>query len=548
MSVTIRKATPLVAALSLLFPLAVTSQEIVAAATTGLISVCLTGVILVLACQIAISSDVETIEKLEDRLLFAGLLTLLVVCLSHVTVNLNYGTDEAAFTQRAAQLLVHGHNPYGTNLTSSLIDFGVPKGSWTYFTNGSYLQTYPYPALSILLSAPIVLADGHSQAPVIVDSLAVMLEAALLWRILPKSSRAVSLLLCVALPTLSNLAADGLTGVIVTPCMTVVAYRWRDIGASGRMRRSDSLRAAALGLAASANQLAWFVAPFVILGIYLIKVRGDSPKRSLVIASQFTIVVLATFLLVNIPFVFWNPHTWLEGILKPFTIHAIPDGIGPVFVTEFMHLGGGAVGLFAILGAVVFLALLLSLCANFDRLAPWCFVLPVTALWFTERPMPEYWELLAPAVVVSAICGGSHPALRTRGKWKAPLRYASVILTAASVALIVKILTTPSPLKLTLVTMRSDPRTHTITNLIVSVHNRSGSALGLRFQTTMTNQASPFWRIIAGASALGPGKTGLYRLEPSRSVGGPADGSVVALEAITSTPATLSESTEFVAH
>ena len=57
-----------------------------------------------------------------------------------------------------------------------------------------------------------------------------------------------------------------------------VIVRWPDIGRAGRLRRSDLLRAACLGAACATQQLAWFVAPFLLVGLFALR-RGELPAR-----------------------------------------------------------------------------------------------------------------------------------------------------------------------------------------------------------------------------------------------------------------------------
>ena len=57
-----------------------------------------------------------------------------------------------------------------------------------------------------------------------------------------------------------------------------VVVRWPDIGRAGRLRRSDLLRAACLGAACATQQLAWFVAPFLLVGLFALR-RGELPAR-----------------------------------------------------------------------------------------------------------------------------------------------------------------------------------------------------------------------------------------------------------------------------
>jgi uncharacterized membrane protein len=52
--------------------------------------------------------------------------------------NPSYGTDAVAFDQYAAQLVLHGHNPYTTSMAPALEMFHVPSNVWTLFLSGGH--------------------------------------------------------------------------------------------------------------------------------------------------------------------------------------------------------------------------------------------------------------------------------------------------------------------------------------------------------------------------------------------------------------------------
>jgi uncharacterized membrane protein len=543
MSLTSRKALPLAASLGLLFPLSNASQGIVSSLGVGLLAISLTGVTLVMACLIAVSSTIPQLEALERRLLALALLCVLTAGLSHVTLNASYSTDEAAFIHRAAQLFVRGQDPYGANLSSSLVDFGVPRASWTFLSDGGYLHTFPYPALPIILAAPIVALNSQTQVPVILGTLVLGIEMVVLFRVLPRPVRSAAFILCVAFPALSELADGGMSGVLLLPTLTFVAYRWREVAAGGRLGRGGWTRAIALGLALSANQLAWFVAPFVLGGMLLARARDLGYARAVRAVGAFAACSLGTFLLINAVFIVQGPSRWLSGVLKPFTIQAIPDGLGVISVSEYAHLGGGAVGFSPYVGALVFVGLLTLLAASFDRLHRWCFVLPLIALWFTERPMPEYWELVAPAVMVSVLSGGAlRPSEQLPRMWRRTASYASASLLMAALAMLARIWLSPSPLQLRIEQAASG---RTVSRLVVNVRNNSDIRLRPIFETAATNQASPFWTITTGIRELPPHATSTYVLAAPSASSQAAPGQTIVLEAITADPATISTSSQF---
>jgi uncharacterized membrane protein len=73
-----------------------------------------------------------------------------------------YGTDEAAFEQGAATLLVHGHDPYGANLLSALAGYSTLGKYVTHTMTGALVTTFGYPAVSLLVVAPFVVLTCSS--------------------------------------------------------------------------------------------------------------------------------------------------------------------------------------------------------------------------------------------------------------------------------------------------------------------------------------------------------------------------------------------------
>ena len=115
-----------------------------------------------LAVQIASASDRAALERLDRWLVALGLLVLAAYVTTTLNATSGYSSDEAAFTQAASGLLLHGHDPYGANLLTSLYTYGVPPQFWTYGMNGVFGTLFGYPALPTLVTAPI-LVTGNGQ-------------------------------------------------------------------------------------------------------------------------------------------------------------------------------------------------------------------------------------------------------------------------------------------------------------------------------------------------------------------------------------------------
>ena len=133
--------------------------------------------------------------------------------------------------------------------------------------------------------------------------------------LLPRGMRGLAALLTVGIPVLATGSVGGLLFTLVVAPLAFAAYRWRHTGESGRLSLGDIGRAAAVGVAVSTTQVAWFPIPFLLLGIFLHRRPELGSRRALRVTATFTGLALLTFLLINAPFIVWSPRDWLHGVL-----------------------------------------------------------------------------------------------------------------------------------------------------------------------------------------------------------------------------------------
>jgi uncharacterized membrane protein len=105
------------------------------------------------------------------------------------------------------------------------------------------------------------------------------------------------------------------TGTIDTMYVLFVLLGWI-------LRRRLWLSALFMGLAATTKQTAWL---FILFYLVLL-MRDMGWKRAL----QSLGVIAATFILVNLPFIFDAPQAWLQGVLAPVLDPMFPKGVGLV--------------------------------------------------------------------------------------------------------------------------------------------------------------------------------------------------------------------------
>jgi uncharacterized membrane protein len=549
-SIAVHRAISLVATLGLLWPLFKAWNGIVLVPSSGIAVVALSAGALWLAGAIATADDEAKLVRLDGWLLALALLSLMAWTFLALHAQSAYGTDEAAFEQGAATLLLHGHDPYGANLISTLNQFAVPTKYATYTMNGGMVSTFGYPAFPLVVAAGFVKLTGGGQAVPIADVFALAVATVIMFRQLPAGWRGLAILVCVGLPTLGTFALSGLNTIIALPLLLIVGYRWTSTGANGTLRGGDLLRAAAFGLALATNQLAWFIAPFLVSGIYLMR-RGDiglQPARK--VALHYLGVAMAAFACVNAPFFLWGPGAWLHGVLAPLTQHAVPYGQGLIDLTLFLRVGGGALDAYNYAAGFLYIALLVVYMMRFRTIGRACFVLPLAALFVSGRSLAGYWMIAMPLIAMGVLTAEQEAITAAKPMaehWPIPqfVRRAALPALFIPVAICLGVaLGTPQPLAMTILKAQSNTAEWNVEKVWVDVHNRSDEALEPHFATNAAGQPV-FWQVASGPRVLRPYANALYVLWLSDAASRPLNGQPFSLEAVTPSPRTISSTRPF---
>jgi len=94
-----------------------------------------------------------------------------------------------------------------------------------------------------------------------------------------------------------------------------------------------------LGAACAAQQLAWFLAPFLLIGLYAVR-RGELGRRpALAVVARYTGTAALTWAAINAYFATQDFHTWLDGLLLPLTQKAILHGQGAMGISYYFTAG-----------------------------------------------------------------------------------------------------------------------------------------------------------------------------------------------------------------
>lgn len=232
-----------------------------------------------------------------------------------------------------------------------------------------------YPALSFLILVPFAFLKDYNVLPFFL--LCYLLLVAIAWKVTRPELRPWVLLLALAnIPMWSSVYGSNLDIFIIL--LIVLAWLLR------HHRWSSALF---FGLALAGKQTAWFLIPFYLILIY----RQYGWKEALGRMS----IASGVFLLINLPFMLWNFHAWLAGIMAPVADPMFPMGVGIIALSVIHLLPYFPTWFYSGLEAGAMLAMFVgywSLCRKRPQAALLFAMLPLFLAW---RSLPSYFYCIA---------------------------------------------------------------------------------------------------------------------------------------------------------
>ena len=137
----------------------------------------------------------------------------------------DYGTDEIAFDQYAAQLALHGINPYLHSMAAAFPLFHVSPNGYTFLLNGQPVTKLSYPALAFEEYLPLLAAGVTTGAAVWTDVAAWALGAVVLYAVLPRKLAPLAAIV-VSLDVFTGYAVGGVTDFLFMPLLIGAAAGW----------------------------------------------------------------------------------------------------------------------------------------------------------------------------------------------------------------------------------------------------------------------------------------------------------------------------------
>jgi uncharacterized membrane protein len=242
-----------------------------------------------------------------------------------------------------------------------------------------------YPAGSFLFQAPFV-ALGLKDTRWFYLMCAIAIVAVIFWKA-PRRLRPV-----VIIAFLINLVFWNLIGTGQTDTLYILFLLLGWI-----FRRQLWLSALFMGLAATTKQIAWL---FILFYLILI-LREIGWKRAL----QSLGVIVLTFTVSNLPFIFSAPQAWMEGVFAPVFDPMFPKGVGLVAFSIAGFLPSNSL-IFTIMEVAVLILALVWYYYNCRKYPQTGLLLAVLPLFFAWRSFSCYFYFAALLVFGAVIIEG----------------------------------------------------------------------------------------------------------------------------------------------
>ncbi|MFJ3641268.1 hypothetical protein ACIPRD_16115 [Streptomyces sp. NPDC090108] len=507
----------------------------------GIISVCYASILVsgVLALTVRRTRSLVRLDAVV-------LVTAIVLAACNWTLN-HAGGDEAALTAQAARELLAGHQVYDQPWPWLFQGKGVAV---TPTMDGGYDFTYGYPPLAPLLTLPFLWL-GHGGAPATAAAtVALVAGAVTLWRMLPVPWRPAATMACLGFSFLPSYARQGYPAIIAMVLLIPVVVRWPHIGAGGRLGRAGIARAVCLGAACAAQQLPWFVMPFLLTGLYAVR-RGELGGRAAAhVLLRFLGTAFAAWLVIDAYLLVREPGPWLAGIALPLTQGAVLHGQGLVDVSLYFTHGSDRLDWYGHASMLLAAALLALFTLFVRRLGPAATVLPWCAFYLATRSQDGYYLMMTPlwlAAAVTAPLPEFARAWQPRPRWLTGPNRRRTLACAAALLLLPPLVsatlaaTGGPPLRMDVAATRG-PAPRSVSTLTLRVRNTGSDPLTPHYMLTRGQGMSRYWSLARGPATLAPHTSATVTLRaPAGTFAVPAAKNTrIRLRAFTGDPQTLS--------
>jgi uncharacterized membrane protein len=455
---------------------------------------------------------VSTVGTPRRALQLVALLTVATIVAiriwSAVHADPTYGSDEAAFDQYAASLLLHGLNPYTRSLRAALTRFGVPDGARTYLLSGRPVTQLSYPSLSFLPLVALQAAGAHTQSAIVAVTIGWIATMAILWCALPGSVRWVAPTLALGSLAIGYISA-GLTDPLALPLLVLALWHWDRAADPAATRWWRTCGPVALGLACAVKQTPWLVAPFLVVAVGCEARARHMPVLRTVV--RYSAIAGAAFVLPNLAFIVWSPGAWWHAVWLPLESQIIPGGQGVVGI--LLSMTGGDASLLDFLGLAVLAACVLALVLRYPSTKRMLVPLAMVVLVFPARSFGSYLVFLAPLAVVGAttVEATAHAGLGLAPAVRRCLR-GGVAVALSAAAVLVLLALRPGPVAGSVRGATTIGDLQVVDEVSLMVRNTGHHTVTPRYVVTGNGLLGHVWDQVSGPTHLPPGSAAAVTL------------------------------------
>jgi uncharacterized membrane protein len=408
-----------------------------------------------------------------------------------------FHTDNEMIAEFAVQALKSEQNPYQWNFTDILRVFRDRGSTITPFLDGAYQHRVTYPVLPTLALYVFDLF-GLGQARVLAFIFQLLLLVLLFVGSSPQHQPIVLLPLFILKPFVS-LFLGGVQDVVWSTLLVSMLLCWR----------RSTWRALLFGLACSFRQQPWFVAPFLII-LLCHESHVDRVRRIL----YFIGISVSVFVLINLPFMLWDFHSWILGAFEPLyaAFNVTSQGLGALSQYGLAALPRE---FYTLLQLATYSFLVYIYWRYPQRIGQAFWIFPGILFWLYYRGLANYWLYWIPPLLVAVTNVDLRQDWGNIGNVGRPgNRSLSIILV---VGVLVSILGLSSyfilrsPLVRVSYAIPLETNYGGITQLKVTVTNESNKRFVPRFAVQSDQSGQPLpWRIVSGPEYLNSQQTGEY--------------------------------------
>lgn len=474
--------------------------------------------VLALATAALIINDRRRLARLDTVTLGVGLVLALARFSAVTSTTMLNGTDATLLNRLAMKALQNNENPYTHAFKLVGADgFGTP------LLTGGQANTYGYPPLSLEVGRVLGVLAPRFASPGLVGALALVGLASGAFFALPQAWRPLSTIVVLGLGLETASAVSGLPVVLACALLVLPLWRWTATGTGGRLGRLGLAQAVALGLAAAAQQLSWFVAAFLVLSIFFVR-RGElSTPRAALVAGRYAGVAVATFLLANAPFIVADATAWARAMGSTLTQKAIVDGSSWALPAIESNGGTGALDTLSYAGPILLVGIVVLYSLEFRLLAPAVAIVPYVAFLLSSRSNDEYFFAFLPVWIVAAVTteraavAASRPprlpaSLRRVTRNRAARSALAALALAVPAAVFVVGVTGAPPMTLRVTHITTSPGR--LVGLRVEVANNTDRTIEPQYFVDLPVAITHPWVPVGGPVSLGPHQHATVVLHP----------------------------------